>query len=249
MTKPKKRKPSEHSEGNSRSKTQKLNRVKEGTICSVCTKQIIERSENHDGDEAIFCDGGCGWLHRQCAGLSDPFFKAFTFNDTPFLCVFCMLKSQSDEISSLRSTIEQLKITLEGLSKHNSPQAVISSDDNDPPAVNSTPTLINQVPIPKPAEKSSSQVKHRFNVVLYGISESPSNASRPERMKHDLDTAVVTLNKLNKEINHLSIRDSFRLGKFKQNQARPWPLLIKLNRAIDVITILANRGSLEIRVS
>ena len=81
-----------------------------------------------------------------------------------------------------------------------------------------------------------------FDLGLYGISEMPGDSSRPERMKHDLDTAVVTLNK---EINHSSIRDSFRLGKFKQNQARPRPLLIKLNRAIDVITILANRGSLN----
>ena len=156
-----------------------------------------------------------------------------------------MLKSQSDEISTLRSTIEQLKSTLEGLSKHNSSQGVISRDVNDPSAANSTPTSINQAPIPKPVEKSSPQVERRFNVVLYGISEMPGDSSRPERMKHDLDTAVVTLNKLNKEINHSSIRDSFRLGKFKQNQARPRPLLIKLNKAIDVITFLANRGSLN----
>ena len=105
----------------------------------------------------------------------------------------------------------------------------------------------NQVPIPKPVEKSSPQVERRFNVVLYGISECPSDSPRPERMKHDLDTAVVTLNKLNNEINHSSIRDGFKLGRFKQNQARPRPLLIKLNRAIDVITILANRGSLDDR--
>ena len=90
------------------------------------------------------------------------FFKAFTLNDTPFLCVFCMLKSQSDEISTLRSTIEQLKSTLEGLSKHNSSQGVISRDVNDPSAANSTPTSINQAPIP---EKSSPQVERRFNVV------------------------------------------------------------------------------------
>ena len=64
-------------------------------------------------------------------------------------------------------------------------------------------------------------------------------------MKYDLDTAVDILNKLNNDINHLSIRDNFRLGKYKQNQDRPRPLLIKLNRAIDVVTILANRGSLN----
>ena len=34
--------------------------------------------------------------------------------------VFCMLKSQSEEISNLRSTVEQLKGTLKGLTKQNS---------------------------------------------------------------------------------------------------------------------------------
>ena len=123
MTKGRKRKPSEQTEGDNKLKSQKTNggknHIKEGTVCSICTKKIYEKSKNHDGDEAIFCEGRCGWLHHQCAGLSDLFFKAFTDNNALFPC-FCMLKSQSEEISNLRSTVEKLKGTLKGLTKQNS---------------------------------------------------------------------------------------------------------------------------------
>ena len=71
--------------------------------------------------------------------------------------------------------------------------------------------------------------------------------ARSERMSHDLDAAVATLNKLNSDINHASIRDGFRLGKYKQNQSHPRPLLIKMNRAIDVVSILADMSPDEKR--
>ena len=48
------------------------------------------------------------------------------------------------------------------------------------------------------------------------------------------------ITKLNPEINSQSIRDCLRLGKFKQS-SRPRPILLKLNRSIDVSTILAKR--------
>jgi len=90
MTKPKKR-PLDQSDHdiNSKPKSQKLNPsgenpVNEGTVCVV---NIIECSKSHDGDETIFCEGKCGWLHRQCTSLSDFYFKLFTNNNSPFLCV------------------------------------------------------------------------------------------------------------------------------------------------------------------
>jgi len=63
----------------------------------------------------------------------------------------------------------------------------------------------------KCAEKGITECK--FNVMLYGVSECPNGASRYERMKHDLDSTITTLCKLN-DINHSSIRDNFRLGKY-----------------------------------
>ena len=55
-------------------------------------------------------------------------------------------------------------------------------------------------------------------------------------MKNCLDVV-----KLNPEINSQSIQDCLRLGKYKQSSSQPRPLLPKLNRSFDVITILANR--------
>lgn len=40
----------------------------------------MEDSCDNDGEEAIYCEGHCGWIHRQCAGLSDLFFKLFMEN-------------------------------------------------------------------------------------------------------------------------------------------------------------------------
>ena len=53
------------------------------------------------------------------------------------------------------------------------------------------------------------------------------------------------LSKLHNDIQANSVRDSLRLGKFKKDQTHPCPLLLKLNRAIDVITVLSNRTSIE----
>ena len=70
----------------------------------------------------------------------------------------------------------------------------------------------------------------KFNLVIYG--------------KHDMDSSVTILTKINDSINSTSIRDCFRLGKYKQNQSRPRPILLKLNCAMDVATILSNRSSI-----
>ena len=92
MAKTRKRRTSDNTNQNTKSKSQKLNggkpAIKQGTLCSVCDKTIVEQSSDHDGDEAIFCEKRCGWLHRHCASLTGPFFKLFTENaNTPFLCI------------------------------------------------------------------------------------------------------------------------------------------------------------------
>jgi len=39
--------------------------------------------------------------------------------------------------------------------------------------------------------------------------------------------------------------ECYRLGKYKAQQPRPRPILVKLRRTLDVNTILANKGSLS----
>ena len=49
--------------------------------------------------------------------------------------------------------------------------------------------------------------EHRFNVILYGVKESPPDISRYQRRKSDLEESVAILSTLNGEINSYSVRD------------------------------------------
>ena len=77
------------------------------------------------------------------------------------------------------------------------------------------------------------------------VSVHPNGTKSPDRVKHDIESSVSVLSKLNHDIQANSVRGSFRLGKSKKEQICPRPLLLKLNQAIDVITILSNRTSIE----
>ena len=41
------------------------------------------------------------WLHTKCAGITCPAFGRLSESDVVFLCTYCMLISQSNEISKL----------------------------------------------------------------------------------------------------------------------------------------------------
>lgn len=81
--------------------------------------------------------------------------------------------------------------------------------------------------------------------MVYDISECPSGTSVQERVKRDLDSTIPTLTKLNPEINPSSIRDCFRLGKYKPNPSHLYAILMKLNHSIDVTTVLSKQSSIE----
>ena len=83
---------------------------------------------------------------------------------------------------------------------------------------------------------------HKFNILLYGIPECSSSQNRPQRMKSDLQNALQILSSLDQSINTNSIRDIFRLGKFKKDQKHPKPLLIKFLCSTDAFSILASRN-------
>ena len=84
---------------------------------------------------------------------------------------------------------------------------------------------------------------------MYGIKECPAGTTRSDCMKHDLTATSTTINKLDNEIQSVSIRDCFRLGKYKANAPRPRPIVIKLNRVIDVTSILSKRDQLPNEIS
>ena len=79
-----------------------------------------------------------------------------------------------------------------------------------------------------------SKADNKFNVVTFGIQECPVGTSISERMKHYLTATSKIISELDKEISPASFRGCFRLGKFKTRASRPRPILIKLNRVMDV---------------
>ena len=101
--------------------------------------------------------------------------------------------------------------------------------------------------IPTPVSKAD----YKFNVVMFGIKECPAGTTRSDRMKHDLNATSTIINKLDDEIQPMSIRDCFWLGKYKANAPRPRPILIKLkqNRAMDAASILSKCNQLPDDIS
>jgi len=91
---------------------------------------------------------------------------------------------------------------------------------------------------PKLATTIVQPADHKFNLVIYGISEYPNRTSWPDRLKHGMDKSVSTLSKVNEDI--IADSDCIRLGSYKKELNRPCPLLIKLNQAMDVISVLVN---------
>ena len=74
----------------------------------------------------MYCDGHCGWIYRQCAGVSDPFFK------------ICMLKTQSDEIASLRSMKRKIDCSASWDSNFDRDGSCIPNDLSDTASSNLT---------------------------------------------------------------------------------------------------------------
>ena len=89
-----------------------------------------------------------------------------------------------------------------------------------------------------PASSAQPVSKCKSNVVVYGVDEI---LQRPQ----DMETMIQIFNSINVRVDPTHILDCFQLGKFKSQQTRPRPILVKLQRSIDANTILANESSLS----
>ena len=39
-------------------------------VCSICDKQVVDPTNEEDGDDAVFCEEECqSWLHQNCTCL------------------------------------------------------------------------------------------------------------------------------------------------------------------------------------
>ena len=89
------------------------------------------------------------------------------------------------------------------------------------------------------------QEDRKFSVVIiYGIKECRKGTPRYERLNHDLDKVTSIVTQGENSVSPLSIRDLLRLGKYCDQSKKPRPILVKLNRTIDVTTLLIKARSL-----
>ena len=227
------------------------------STCVICLDPIIDATENNEGQEAIFCEGKCdGWLHRQCAGLSQRLFETYNDGDDPFHCPNCRLIMQEHCIQELKSTIENLHKELSELKAqpHTSSDTVTTDLPNSveepqdgilqaASSVSTEPATTRSVQeiattVSKKADNNT-QVDRKFNVVIYGINECDKGTNRSERQSHDLHHVTTTVCEGDNSINPLSIRDLLRLGKYREQANKPRPIVVKLNCKVDVSILLS----------
>ena len=205
---------------------------RDSVTCSVCEETIPDATKAEQTQDLIFCAGKCAtWLHRQCAGLSVSAFKLLDNSEEPYLCPNCKLDAQKIEmdnlkkqIADLRSVVEQ-KITLPTTNISNSSTRSFSS--------------------PSSSSASSHHFSAnilKFNIVMYGIAESPEGTKKPERDTKDLESVVEVIRVLDSFLDAKSVRDCFRLGKFSRDKCRP--ILIKFTCARYASSILSNSRKL-----
>ena len=82
----------------------------------------------------------------------------------------------------------------------------------------------------------------RYNVIFYGIDESPRDIPRDDRQKHDLSSILNILSANDSTFSSASIKDLHGLGQFKQTNTRPRPVLVKFLGIMGASQVLANKA-------
>ena len=78
-------------------------------VCPICAEYIIDATDTHEGQEALFCDGTCQcWFHRWCAGVSKARYKLISESPEPFLCPTCTFDRQQAVIQDLQTNVQAL---------------------------------------------------------------------------------------------------------------------------------------------
>ena len=163
----------------------------------------------------MFCEGKCQkWLHRHCAGISQPCFKLINETDAPFTCVYCLLIQQAAQINELRTTVKNLTTQIDTiLSKQTSNVTIIQSNPSKQTSkhmelsANTTNTVVTEKSTGRSATPSESSNDRRFNIVIFGIPECDSGTSRFTRMAQDSANVSSTLQKIDSNLSESVVRD------------------------------------------
>ena len=139
-----------------------------------------------------------------------------------------------EKVSDNLITLAKQQLSLVGTPNNQSPMETETIDISQPPSrVNSSPH-----------KKTSHSCQHdrKFNVVVFGIAEPPSESSPFTRTTKDTENIIRLFEKINPDFSSATLHDCFRLGRYKKDQSRPRPILAKLNRTVDVASILSDRA-------
>ena len=226
--------------------------------CPICEDLVEDASSKKKGHDAIFCDGACQeWLHRQCAGLSKVNFESARSSELPFLCPCCLVAANSKELATLKEAVVELVAEVSKLKSLCS--SIVDNNDTSStlqPSAGSTSTSASYATAAShpdfsqnihslPTTVSSPRSNHgerKFNLVIFGVNECTKGSPRDSRTVHDTNAVFETLKMIDDNISEHSIRDCQRLGKYSDTKHRP--ILAKLSRSCDVLSILSKRAKL-----
>ena len=80
----------------------------------------------------------------------------------------------------------------------------------------------------------------KFIVVIYvRYRRMHKRTPKHTRPNHDFDKIKSIVSEDENSVNSLSIHDFLRLGKFNEHSKKPRPIIVKLNQAIDVSSLLS----------
>ena len=207
-----------------------------------------------------------------CRRLCYSLYKQFISTNRPFVCMVCNQQLQNERVSQLAAELESLKAELtatkEQLARERlpcencSPASSSDSETEQQPKGSTNAALQSNAEwssvmkkkaktkpsiVPKSASyperaKLVSPEERKFNVIIYGIKECKKGTPRHVRMNHDMKSVSEIIQSICPDITCQAIRDSVRLGRYTEGRNRP--LLAKLNRSCDVLSILASRQKL-----
>lgn len=188
-------------------------------------------------------------MHRGCACLPKSEFISLQNSTDPFYCPHCLLKKHTTTILELKATVASLTETIEALqisvTKPTEPTPESVSVPGGSSSVNIQPKLVHVVPTSKPIISATNYEDKKYNVVMYGVKESPPKTSKPDRLENDLQSITNEFAKADLQIQATSIKDCFCLGKYKSDAPRPRPILIKFLRSTEATLVLTKIASFK----
>ena len=226
----------------------------EVSVCVKCNKNVEE--------DSIKCESCLQWEHRDCAGISKEEYEVLgdLSNNIMFFCSICRLKffneieenqkSVGERVKQLEKELKSLNTKISQLSSQtmaSTLEAYSTVSQNDKPTtVQAESRPIQGLLPPKPPPSITDR---KYNVVLYGLNESPADTPRSDRLKHDIDNILTILSGIDSTLTSASIKDFYSLGKYKQTATRPRPILVKFLRAFEASLVLSKKGSLTSTIS